>query len=182
MIGLEDNFLEEEECKNLIRIFIDWSVKSKAYRDIHVLHLYEVGFELDLIDQKFCYEICERVNKRINQITNKKYFMEAVTLSLWPKNSKQNFHIDKTRAETDYTSVTYLNQDFQGGKTLVFEDTNQILTCSPKIGRTLCFEGKKLIHAVTPIESQDRFTLNIWYSLNRRFQIKKIKNDDRRNC
>ena len=97
--------------------------------------------------------------------------METVTLSFWPKNSKQNFHIDKTRMETDYTSITYLNQNFQGGKTLVFEDANHMMTCSPKTGRLLCFDGKKHYHGVTQIESQDRYTLNIWYSLYSDSQI-----------
>lgn len=163
MIGIEDTFLKEEECENLIRIFGDWSIRSKKHRDIHVLHLYEI--EIDLNDKEFCHEICARTNKRINQITNKKYFMESATLSLWPEDSKQNFHIDKTRIETNYTSITYLNQNFQGGKTLVFEDTNQIMTCTPKTGRLLCFDGKKHYHGVTPIESMNRYTLNIWYTL-----------------
>ena len=100
--------------------------------------------------------------------------MEAVTLSFWPEKSKQNFHIDKTRTQTDYTSILYLNQDFQGGKTLVFEDTNQIMTCPPKTGRLLCFDSKNLYHGVTPIESQNRYTLNIWYSLDSYFQVNRI--------
>ena len=29
----------------------------------------------------------------------------------------------------------------------------------------LCFDGKKHYHGVTPIENQNRYTLNIWYSL-----------------
>jgi len=163
VIGIEDNFLKEDECKNLIRIFDDWSIKSKKHRDIHVLHLYSI--KMDESDKQFCHRICKRTNERINQITNKKYLMETVTLSFWPENSKQNFHIDKTRMETDYTSILYLNQNFQGGKTLVFEDTNQIMTCTPKTGRLLCFDGKKHYHGVTPIESLNRYTLNIWYSL-----------------
>ena len=176
MIGIEDNFLEEDECENLIRIFNDWSIRSKKHRDILFLHLYNI--EMDLSDEEFCNKICERINKRINQITDKKYFMEAVNLSFWPENSKQNFHIDKARMQTDYTSITYLNQNFQGGKTLVFEDANQLMTCSPKIGRTLCFDGKKHTHAVTPIESGNRYTLNIWYSLDSYFQERydKTKN------
>ena len=174
MVGIEDNFLEEDECENLIRIFDDWSIRSTKHRDIHFLHLYNI--EMDLSDEQFCNKICGRINKRINQITNKKYFMEAVNLSFWPENSKQNFHIDKARMQTDYTSITYLNQNFQGGKTLVFEDANHMMTCTPKTGRVLCFDGKKHYHGVTPIESQDRFTLNIWYSLNSSFQ----KNDDSR--
>ena len=131
---------------------------------------------MDLSDEQFCNKICERINKRINQITNKKYFMEAVNLSFWPENSKQNFHIDKARMQTDYTSITYLNQNFQGGKTLVFEDANHMMTCTPKTGRTLCFDGKKHYHGVTPIESQNRYTLNIWYSLDSYFQENKIWN------
>ncbi len=162
MIGIEDNFLKDSECENLIRIFDDWSIYYKKHRDIYVLHLYEI--EIDLYDKEFCHEICKRTNERINQITNKKYFMEAATLSLWPEDSKQSFHVDKTRIETNYTSITYLNQNFQGGKTLVFEDTNQIMTCPPKTGRLLCFDGKKLYHGVTPIESLNRYTLNIWYT------------------
>ena len=177
MIGIEDNFLKKTECENLIRIFSDWSIKMIKHRDIHALHLYEI--EMDLSDKKFCWKICERINERINQITNQKYYIETVALSFWPEKSKQNFHVDKTRDETDYTSVTYLNQDFQGGKTEDYEDTNQIVTCSPKIGRTLCFDGKKHIHAVTPVESQDRYALSIWYSLNSYFQLNKNKKYDK---
>ena len=175
MIGIEDNFLKEAECENLIKIFGDWSIKMIKHRDIHVLHLYDIK-EMNLSDKAFCQEICESTNERINQITNRHYFMETITLSFWPENSKQNFHIDKTRMHTNYTSITYLNQNFQGGKTLVFEDANHMMTCTPKTGRTLCFDGKKHYHGVTPIESQNRYTLNIWYSLDSYFQENKIWN------
>ena len=50
MIGLEDNFLKEYECQNLIRIFSDWSVRSKRHRDILVLHLYFI--DMSEADQK----------------------------------------------------------------------------------------------------------------------------------
>ena len=79
MIGIEDTFLKEEECENLIRIFGDWSIRSKKHRDIHVLHLYEI--EIDLNDKEFCHEICARTNKRINQISHNIYPYKTVPIS-----------------------------------------------------------------------------------------------------
>ena len=76
-----------------------------------------------------------------------------------------------TRANTDYTSITFLNENFKGGKTLVLEDGNVIVTCNPKIGRTLRLDGKKHWHSVTPIEEGSRHTLTLWYTFNRAFAI-----------
>ena len=65
---------------------------------------------------------------------------------------------------TDFASILYLNDDFEGGETY-FEDGN---ICKPKTGTCVIFESMKHFHGVHPANvdgtGSDRMTAPIWYT------------------
>ena len=103
----------------------------------------------------------------INNLATTEYnsviYPEFVTINKWPLNSAQNLHIDDSRNSTVYTSITYLNQDYEGGKTYINEDN---FVSRNNIGDTLMFDGKRYKHGVTPVTKGTRYVLSIWYSKN----------------
>ena len=61
---------------------------------------------------------------------------------------------------TDYASILYLNDDFEGGETF-FEDGTVL---KPKQGTCVIFESMKHFHGVYPHGNEDRYTSPIWYT------------------
>ena len=89
-------------------------------------------------------------------------YPELVQVVHRPPSTIHHLHVDDTRDTTVMTSITYLNEDYEGGETF-FEDG---LTIKPKLGRTLFFDGKKYPHGVNEVKNGHRFALAIWYSSN----------------
>ena len=77
----------------------------------------------------------------------------------WPTLSCQAPHKDLSKPDTILTSITYLNDKFMGGETVV-HDT---LTVTPALGRTIIFNGKINTHHVNTITAGERWTMPIWY-------------------
>jgi hypothetical protein len=81
----------------------------------------------------------------------------------WGTGSKQPAHYDNNDVRTDFrtvlTSITYLNDNFDGGHTFLSNEFEVI----PKAGRTIFFDGKYFLHGVTPVTKNVRYTLPIWY-------------------
>ena len=65
---------------------------------------------------------------------------------------------------TDFASILYLNDDFEGGETY-FEDGS---ICKPETGTCVIFESMKHFHGVHPAnvdgKGSDRMTAPIWYT------------------
>ena len=62
---------------------------------------------------------------------------------------------------TDYASILYLNDDFEGGETY-FEDGTLL---KPEQGTAVIFESMKHFHGVHPAHgNEDRYTSPIWYT------------------
>jgi|TARA_R100000455_G_C6271479_1_gene127739 hypothetical protein len=78
---------------------------------------------------------------------------------LWPPNTYQDLHLDEREKNTTISSITYLNDDYQGGET-VFKDHTII---KPKLGKTIFFSGRKLQHGVNKVLNKPRYTIATWY-------------------
>lgn len=63
-----------------------------------------------------------------------------------------------------FTTVLYLNDDFDGGNTFINLDSGRI-EIEPKAGRLVAYNGHKLEHGVTDISNGVRYTLPIWYTV-----------------
>lgn len=139
MIKIIDDLLSQEECDALIALH-----KSKnkfLYRDTIVMDI-----EHELVPKII-----------VSHAQNK--IIQWAQVVKWEKGAKQAMHLDMANPSTSYTTLTYLNDDFEGGET-VFEDGT---TIKPKTGRTLMFNGMKYVHGVNEIISGTRYTMPIWY-------------------
>ena len=103
----------------------------------------------------------------LTQLSTKHYgkmlFPELFEIAKMPINSSHPPHLDDTRKSTKYTSITYLNENYTGGKTYF---TEKDFTSKNKIGDTLMFDGGKYRHGVTEVIEGNRYILSVWYSDN----------------
>jgi len=85
---------------------------------------------------------------------------EETQLVGWDVGMDQPLHRDVTRPSTTYAAVIYLNDDFEGGETVLAD----IATIRPRAGALLAFHGARLQHAVTAVRSGRRFTMPLWFT------------------
>jgi hypothetical protein len=155
MIIILDDILTEDECKNLIDIY------QKNKENTHT-HGNPTFYPLNIKNILAGKDIALEAAKRIEKITNKYYNLNIIDwceIVKWPCNSWQSYHLDTASKETSLTSITYLNENFDGGCTIMHDGTK----VKPKTGRTVIFDGNKYIHGVEPILKGERYTLPIWY-------------------
>ena len=144
-----DNVLSENECTELIRF----------YKKIGHTKQHEDTFVLSLTPNM---EAAQSVLKIVNSFLDFSAYKIDIgwcEIVEWPEKSFQPEHYDITNPDTSFTSITYLNDSYTGGKTFFVDDIEVI----PKIGRTVYFDGLYYKHGVTQIDQGIRYTLPIWY-------------------
>ena len=127
----------------------------KLWYSSNTLNLAQVENQHDDLGKKVTFAMSSYLNKCGIQA-----FPELVQVIHRPPSSLHNLHVDDARDTTVMTSITYLNDNYEGGETF-FEDG---LSVTPKLGRTLFFDGKKYAHGVNEVKNGHRFVLAIWYS------------------
>ena len=152
MILIEENFLDKNLCKELVKFTIANKSNMVKFRDVLEIDFSDMEPSLH---KKLCIQYLSFLAQR-----NIIVFPECVRLVLWSKGSKQPLHFDKARDTTTLTSITYLNDDFVGGKTF-FE--NEVVV-KPETGKTVFFNGCKYKHGVSQVTSGFRYVLAVWYS------------------
>lgn len=157
MIIILDDVLNSDECNNLIEIY----QKNKQNASIHGdPKIYPIEINNFLTDESYALKISNKIEN-----IAKKYFdlnvIDWCQIVRWPCDSWQNYHIDRASEKTTLTSITYLNENFDGGCTIMHDGTK----VKPKTGRTIIFDGNKYIHGVDPILKGERYTLPIWYKI-----------------
>jgi hypothetical protein len=148
-IIIVDNVLSPDECQELIQFF-GFEGYDRELRGTKIL-------SIDMDDIWLASKV-NKITKSINQFFNtiKPEWCEIVE---WEEACFQPIHRDMSSPNTVFTSITYLNDDYQGGHTH-FKDDMQVI---PKVGRTVFFDGVHYLHGVTPVTSGTRYTLPIWY-------------------
>ncbi|MCK9532883.1 MAG: 2OG-Fe(II) oxygenase [Gammaproteobacteria bacterium] len=77
------------------------------------------------------------------------------------------YHYDLHSNSTVFTSVTYLNDDYDGGYTIIRphgeESDKYNIRVIPKAGRTVFFHGAYNYHCVTEVEKSNRYVIPMWY-------------------
>ena len=76
----------------------------------------------------------------------------------------QDEHIDFDHHT--FTSILYLNDDFEGGQTVVGDKI-----IKPEKGKIIFFNGNQIKHKVLPIESGTRYTNPTWYITQKEEEI-----------
>ena len=147
-------------CSDMISIYENNKHSANVWRDTKALNLEDISNQEEL---NRCKRAIKYVNNAAVSFFGSDTYIELAEIVKWPTGSHQAPHTDVSRESTTYTSVTYLNDDFQGGET---DFTTENFSVKPKVGRTILFDGKKFEHGVKKITSGRRYTLVIWYSSN----------------
>lgn len=67
-------------------------------------------------------------------------------------------HDKKVRPNNDFTSLIYLNEDFDNGQFYT-----ERLTYKPKTGSLIFFNGMEMMHGVKKVTKNDRYYLIFWW-------------------
>ena len=164
-VHIIDNFLSEEDCDYLIQYYKDYKNKDKPGRKINygLTVLLWMG-KRPLFDFKktwIRYKYWRKIKKDFHFLKLNYY-----QIVFWPPSTSKPMHKDADIFETrnnDWTSVCYLNDDFEGGDTLI---ENEIV--KPKKGTLTLFPSAKLFHGVSLVKKKPRYSFIAWWKENKK--------------
>ena len=151
---IQDGMLDKAVCDTLIQLYQNNRNLCALWHDTNTLNLAKVESEHDQLAKKVIFAMASYLNTKGNIV-----YPELAQVVHRQKGSIHNLHLDQARPTTVMTSITYLNDDYDGGETF-FEDG---LSVKPKLGRSLFFDGLAYKHGVNACGG-DRFVLAIWYT------------------
>ena len=121
-----DDVLTEDECRLL----------TDFYMINGPTHKWRGTFPMSIdLTNDFLRSKVDTIANAINELLPKKISIDWCEIVAWPQGSSQAPHHDSTKSDTVFTSITYLNDDYQGGKTFIVDDIEIV----PKVGRTVFF-------------------------------------------
>jgi len=148
----EDNFLHPNICKYCIDIIKNNLHKTKTFFKRKVLY---IGDSLDptIINLLDYYKSLY-----------KNHYIKNIEIVYWPVGELHTWHIDtgyKNELKNyDITTITYLNENYEGGRTIVKDKTIE-----PKIGKIVKFSAE-IPHMVTELTKGERYVIVAWYNKN----------------
>ncbi len=147
-------------CSDMISMYKNNEQSANVWRDTKPLDVRNISNQEELNRSKFAIK---HLNNTAVSFFGRDTYVELAEIVKWPMGSYQPYHTDDIRETTTFTSLTYLNDDFEGGET---EFTSENLIVKPKVGRTILFDGKRFEHGVKKVTDGIRYTLALWYSSN----------------
>jgi hypothetical protein len=168
MILIIPEHLSKSICSKLIQLF---NRNEKIYQDwscTNPIELIQLENDIDIFLTK---KVVKYVSDTIKSVFGQGIYVECAQIVRWNKGCFQSSHTDDAREYTCLASITYLNDDFFGGKTILNESE---LSVKPEIGKTFVFDGKKYNHSVSKNIGAERYTLALWYTKNIEEAIKKF--------
>lgn len=159
MIYITDDFLEEQFILNVINFFKKNIIYTYVWDETRVLGLNRYGFS-ESNPPKIYFDILNLVKTVKHNVNNDDRFsvLQEVEIVKYPCGAHKAFHYDKARPTNTGASITYLNDDYIGGHTMV-----EGIDVQPLSGRTIYFNGRKYRHSVSNVLKRDRYTLSMWY-------------------
>lgn len=149
-IEIEENFVE-----NIIENFKRNIFNTYTWDETRVL-------SIDMLkeNESFYNDILNLSSKIKLMVSNDKRFsiLQNVEIVKYPCGAHKNFHKDTTRNTTTGASITYLNDNYIGGHTVI-----EGVDVQPLSGRTVYFDGREFRHGVSNVIKRDRYTLSMWY-------------------
>ena len=145
---ITDNFLSKKECDFLINFYKSEEKNSFLFRDVYPLKLNLKNSTINFLIKKL---------ESISKLFSCK--LDYSQIVKWPVGSKQDLHFDKAEKETLFSSIVYLNENFEGGQTY-YEDGTSI---QPILGRSLFFNGVYYKHGVKEVKKNIRYVIATWY-------------------
>ena len=140
-----DNLLTEDECNFAIDFYKKLEHEAEKHRNVYPLSI--LKDEMNYLQTKL-----SKISKEFNAE------IDWIQIVKWPIGSYQNLHFDDFSEETILSSITYLNDNFDGGCPIV---GNEKVT--PKTGDLILFTGKDILHGVEEVTKGTRYTITSWY-------------------
>lgn len=155
MIKEIDNFLSDSECDYLIKVHNEFYNKfGSNHNQTEVLPLMLFLFNDTKETNKLKY-LHAKINAHIQNV-DKHSFVNYFEVVKWKETLDMNKHYDFDYHK--WTSVIYLNDDYEGGETFV---DDKIIV--PSKGKIVTFTGSTLLHGVKKVLKGNRYTTPIWY-------------------
>lgn len=182
-IHLYENYITDEECKNVINLLKKIETVNKNYwKGISFYESYSASYPnnndnilkdfnlaptwfLDL-ENRFKLSVSHLAQIPLEQVSKIGFHMQK-----WEPGSFANLHSDNSDnsgklgafTRSRYAAFLYLNDDFEGG-ILNFKDSKKELTVTPKTGSFLVFHGgHKNMHEVTTVKKNNRYTIGSFW-------------------
>ena len=143
-----DKFLPKKTCDYCIKFF---KANKKHWQSFNKREIIQVQ---DLLNSNLA--INRLYLKYMKLYPNHK--LTSLEILRWPRGEYHDWHDDTIHY--DKTTITYLNEDYEGGKTTV-ED----YTVEPKIGKIILFDADKK-HKVSMVTKGPRYVILAWYNKN----------------
>lgn len=148
LLSENDLYFLENKCKNFHTS--DTPHKSDDNTNSHNFYVRDmVNIKKNLIEfqvkiENYLFEKLKIKYKTngiwINKVTNK-------------TNQSDDYHLD----ESDFTIITYLNDDFVGGEFVYLDSNNETISVKPK--KNMCIlQNNKLFHKINPVSSGVRYS------------------------
>lgn len=144
-IIIDDHFLKKEEIELLLSFYNNNKKLIESFESKYLLNLNN-----NLLNIK------NKINNYVKEFSVEIDWWEIV---FWPTLTFQNMHYDFSRIRTKLTSISYLNDDYEGGETY-FDDGTVIGHVK---GRTVFFDGQEYKHGVKKVTKGSRFVMAVWY-------------------
>lgn len=106
--------------------------------------------------------ITEQVKNLLESKLKIKLNHRSTQLQVWPEHSfsQRHIHDSPEAGDCNYTSMLYLNDDFESG--IFYTDDIQI---KPVPGRLTLFNGREVYHGVSTILDKPRYCIIFWWNV-----------------
>ena len=165
-----DNIISEKECMKYIKLFDD-PKKVEKINDKHRKY-YRVQFQDQELADKLYEKVKNYIPKKIKKITvgmNKYIRMSKYEEGQFFGIHKDGINFDKDNKQNmSYATLNiFLNDDFDGGETIFYDNSkkNVTLCCKPKTGRGSFFYSQQF-HEGAKIKSGFKYLLRTDLMIN----------------
>jgi hypothetical protein len=150
-----ESFLSVDECNRLIEIHRKLLIHSgKLHNETEVLNVMYM-MSSDNEDDIFIKYIHGKITDHIKAI-DRGSFINFFEIVKWKEGLSMSKHFDFDFHT--WTSVIYLNDDYEGGETVVGD--KEVV---PLKGKIVTFQGVSVLHGVNKVLKGDRYTVPVWY-------------------
>ena len=151
------NFLCRKDCDHLINFHREWFPRDldyrikKYHRNTEALLFENLMVGDSILRQVYC-KLISLIKK-----SHPKLYINHTEIVRWPTGEGQDPHLDDP--ESTYTSLIYLNDNYEGGETHVNKKV-----IKPKKGKLTFFAGNKMEHGVYDVRQGERYTIPSWWN------------------
>ena len=155
-----DNFLTVDECDFIASYYKEHLENHYEYGNTTYMRLQDIP-ENDFQARSIIKKFLRNIEKDFSFL-----MFNYGQIVHWPMGSFRNLHKGRDippsnsvgSGVVDWTGVCYLNDNFDGGQTVIGDDEIEV-----KKGRLVLFNSKKNIHGVNKVCDDDRYTVIAWF-------------------